>query len=71
MALPASEDTGLLVALSVISDGYFITEPGMLYRIWPGQATSLPQHLDPTERGSRIAIIEAPARQLLAGWPGA
>jgi glycosyltransferase involved in cell wall biosynthesis len=71
MALPASEDTGLLVALSVISDGYFISEPGLLYRIWPGQATSLPQHLDPAERGSRIAIIEARAHSLKATWPGA
>jgi glycosyltransferase involved in cell wall biosynthesis len=69
MALPASEDTGLLVALSVISDGYFIAEPGMLYRIWPGQATSLPQHLDQTERDTRIAIIEARARGLAAMWP--
>jgi hypothetical protein len=32
MALPASEDTGMLLAASVISAGYFIAENGLLYR---------------------------------------
>ncbi len=58
MALPASEDTGLLIAASVISDGYFIIEPGLLYRTWPGQLTSWPEHNDPAERAARMSLIK-------------
>jgi hypothetical protein len=31
MALPASGDTGLLLAANAISPGYFISEVGLLY----------------------------------------
>lgn len=64
MALPASEDTGLLLAANAISDGYFISKPGLLYRKWPGQATSQSTHVEPGERSARMHIIESRARAL-------
>lgn len=66
MALPASEDTGLLLAANVISTGYFIPENGLLYRKWPGQTTASAAHVDPTERPARMAVIEARVRALQA-----
>src|SRR6185369_12893658 len=68
MALPASEDTGLLIAASVVSRGYFIPEAGLLYRKWPGQATAQADHTDPEEWISRMRIIEQRARYLRDGW---
>ncbi|NEB00533.1 glycosyltransferase family 2 protein [Streptomyces sp. SID13726] len=72
MALPASEDTGLLLALDAVSRGWFTAEPGLLYRKWEGQVTGQPAHVDPAERTARMAVVEARARAL-AGWrwPGA
>jgi glycosyltransferase involved in cell wall biosynthesis len=64
MALPASEDTGMLLAASVISSGYFIAESGLLYRKWPGQSTAQAAHLDPAERDDRMAVIGARVRAL-------
>ncbi len=58
MALPASEDTGLLIAASVVSDGYFSPEVGLLYRKWPGQVTGQPAHVDPIERDARMRLID-------------
>jgi glycosyltransferase involved in cell wall biosynthesis len=69
MALPASEDTGLLLALAATSRGWFSGEVGLLYRKWPGQATSQAAHTDPAERAGRMAIVEARARALSElGW---
>lgn len=70
MALPASEDTGLLMALSAVSRGWFTAETGLLYRKWPGQVTSQAAHADEAEREARFAVIEARARVLAAmdGW---
>lgn len=59
MALPASEDTGLLLAASTVSDGYFIGEAGLLYRKWSGQVTSQQAHWSPAERAARIRVIDA------------
>lgn len=64
MALPASEDTGMLLAASVISPGFFIASDGLLYRKWPGQSTAQPAHVDPTERCDRMAVIEQRVRAL-------
>ncbi|MFD8544937.1 glycosyltransferase family 2 protein [Streptomyces sp. NPDC059649] len=64
MALPASEDTGLLLALNATSRGWFSSEVGLLYRKWPGQATSQPSHTDTAERHARMAVAEARAREL-------
>ncbi|WP_411771398.1 glycosyltransferase family 2 protein [Streptomyces gramineus] len=69
MALPASEDTGLLLALDAVSRGWFTAEAGLLYRKWPGQVTARPAHTDPAERQARMAVVEARARALAElGW---
>jgi glycosyltransferase involved in cell wall biosynthesis len=64
MALPASEDTGLLLALNSVSRGWFSAEVGLLYRKWEGQATGQASHVDPAEREARMAVVEARARAL-------
>jgi glycosyltransferase involved in cell wall biosynthesis len=66
MALPASEDTGLLLAASVVTEGWFTAEPGLLYRKWPGQMTGQPSHHEPTEHAARMKIIEGRAHILRA-----
>ncbi|GAB7103015.1 glycosyltransferase family 2 protein [Streptomyces phaeofaciens JCM 4814] len=74
MALPASEDTGLLIALDAVSRGWFSAEVGLFYRKWDGQATGQAAHTDPVERLARMAVVEARAHALAAfGWlhPGA
>lgn len=70
MALPASEDTGLLLALNAVSRGWFNAETGLLYRKWPGQVTSQAAHTHEGERAARMAVVEARATALesLGGW---
>ncbi|WP_282685897.1 MULTISPECIES: glycosyltransferase [unclassified Streptomyces] len=69
MALPASEDTGLLMALNATSRGWFSAEVGLLYRKWPGQATSQPSHTEATERDARMEVVQARAEKLAEfGW---
>ncbi len=69
MALPASEDTGLLLALDAVSRGWFSEEVGLLYRKWEGQVTGQAAHVDPAEREARMAVVEARARALAtSGW---
>lgn len=69
MALPASEDTGLLLALNAVSRGWFTPEAGLFYRKWAGQATGQASHVDPAERVARMAVAEARARALASfGW---
>jgi len=65
MALPASGDTGLLISLSVVSNGYFISEAGLYYRKWPGQVTSQTAHMHHAERVARMKLIEDRAEALL------
>ncbi|MFF9802689.1 glycosyltransferase family 2 protein [Streptomyces rochei] len=57
MALPASEDTALLMALDVMADGWFIGEPGLHYRKHPGQTTGHPDHRGGTEWEARMGAI--------------
>ncbi len=64
MALPASEDTGLLLALNAVSRGWFTPEAGLLYRKWPGQVTSQAAHTHEGERETRMAVVEARAQAL-------
>ncbi|MFD9907361.1 glycosyltransferase family 2 protein [Streptomyces sp. NPDC059063] len=64
MALPASEDTGLLLALNTVARGWFSSEAGLLYRKWEGQATGQAAHTDDAERAARMAVVEARARAL-------
>lgn len=69
MALPASEDTGLLLALNAVSRGWFSAEVGLLYRKWEGQVTGQAPHVDPGERAARMAVAEARALALAEfGW---
>ncbi|WP_328467955.1 glycosyltransferase family 2 protein [Streptomyces sp. NBC_00448] len=69
MALPASEDTGLLLALNTVAPGHFTREYGLFYRKWPGQATAQASHTDDAEREARMAVIAGRAESLsLAGW---
>jgi hypothetical protein len=73
MALPAGEDTGLLLAADAVSRGYFIAEAGLYYRKWPGQVTADPTHTAPAEWDARNAVIDARAASLAKtfpdGWP--
>lgn len=64
MALPASEDTGVLLALNCVSRGWFTREVGLLYRKWEGQVTGQAAHVDSAEREARMAVVEARARAL-------
>jgi glycosyltransferase involved in cell wall biosynthesis len=64
MALPASEDTGLLLALNTVSRGYFTREYGLLYRKWEGQATAQSTHTDAAERDARMSVVAARADAL-------
>lgn len=70
MALPASEDTGLLLALDAVSRGYFTHEVGLLYRKWPGQVTNHADHSAEVERAARFTVVEARARALASLAPG-
>ncbi|WP_367126432.1 glycosyltransferase family 2 protein [Streptomyces phytohabitans] len=68
-ALPASEDTALLLALNATSRGWFHGPAGLLYRKWPGQVTSQPAHGEVVERDARMAVVEARAQALRGmGW---
>jgi glycosyltransferase involved in cell wall biosynthesis len=69
MSLPASEDTGLMMAASAVSNGYFIDEPGLYYRKWPGQVTADPVHTANDELRARNAVIVARARALADQFP--
>lgn len=68
MALPASGDTGLLLAANATSPGYFISDVGLLYRKWPDQMTSQASHTDKIEWPARMVIIEARAEALATLW---
>lgn len=57
MALPASEDTSLLLALDAVSDGWFTAEPGLHYRRWPQQMSASTAHYDRDERAARRQLI--------------
>ncbi|MFJ4687124.1 glycosyltransferase family 2 protein [Streptomyces sp. NPDC088789] len=69
MALPASEDTGLLLALNAVSRGWFTADTGLHYRKWPGQVTGQSAHTDPVERAARMTVVEARARALAQRRP--
>ncbi|MFE6189108.1 glycosyltransferase family 2 protein [Streptomyces sp. NPDC056465] len=64
MALPASEDTGLLTALSVLREGWFISDIGLRYRKHAAQTTAHPDHSKGEEWAARMDIIEARATAL-------
>lgn len=72
MALPASEDTGLVLALDTVSKGYFLEEPGLLYRKWPKQMTAREAHTDNRSFEVRRRVLEArigALREWGVRWP--
>lgn len=71
MALPTSEDTGLLAAASAVSPGWLHREPAILYRRHDGQLSGTRGHLDPAQAELRRRLVVARARALGAGLPGA
>lgn len=70
MAVPGSDDTGLLIAASVIAAGWLLERPGLLYRRWDGQVSAPGSpHYEPVERGHRMRLISDRADALAAlGW---
>jgi glycosyltransferase involved in cell wall biosynthesis len=66
MALPASEDTGLVLAANASSVGYFVATCGMFYRKWAGQVTKSAAHNDDAERLARMKLIGERAEIMLA-----
>lgn len=64
MALPASGDTGLLLGLDAIGDGYFTSSVGLHYRKHEGQITAHPQHSNGNEWKARMQIIGERAKSL-------
>lgn len=68
MAVPGSDDTGLLVSASVVAAGYFHGEVGLLYRKWPGQESAQPRHSEPGEWNARMSLIDERARALARIW---
>jgi glycosyltransferase involved in cell wall biosynthesis len=69
MAVPGSDDTGLLVAASVLGSGYFHREVGLLYRKWPGQQSATLAHTATEEWDLRMGLIDERARALVSLLP--
>ncbi|MFI9051993.1 glycosyltransferase family 2 protein [Streptomyces sp. NPDC053427] len=69
MALPASGDTGLLLGLDALNDGWFIGEVGLLYRKHAGQITTHPHHKAGSEWEARMSLIREHA-VALREWTG-
>ncbi|MBS2538803.1 glycosyltransferase [Catenulispora sp. NF23] len=66
MAVPGSDDTGALVAASILSPGWFREEVGLLYRKWPGQESAGGAHTEPVEWNARMSLINERAEALAA-----
>lgn len=64
MAVPGSDDTGMLVAASMVSVGYFHDEVGLLYRKWAGQESAKAAHSESVEWNSRMSLIRERAESL-------
>jgi hypothetical protein len=62
MALPASEDTGMLLALNAVADGWFSAEPGTIYRKWHGQLTASDIYTSGIGRRERMHLVEERAQ---------
>jgi glycosyltransferase involved in cell wall biosynthesis len=69
MAVPGSDDTGMLIAASVISIGYFHGEVGLLYRKWPGQESTKAAHYEQVEWQTRMSLINERADAIKATIP--
>ena len=67
MALPASEDTALLMALDACGGGFFIPETGMIYRRWAPQMSASAQHVESYELHARRTLVLQRA-QAISDW---
>ncbi|SLI42421.1 Uncharacterised protein [Mycobacteroides abscessus subsp. bolletii] len=67
MAVPGSDDTGMLIAASVISAGHFHPEVGLLYRKWPGQESAKAPHYEQNEWQTRMSLINERAAAIETG----
>ncbi|MEU8927014.1 glycosyltransferase [Kitasatospora sp. NPDC048545] len=56
-AVPASEDAALLVLLEAVSPGWFLSEPGEIYRKHPGQVTAQAAHWENAERTALASVL--------------
>ncbi|MEU5532927.1 glycosyltransferase [Streptomyces sp. NPDC020362] len=70
MALPASGDTGLLLGLDALADGWFIGDTGLMYRKHGGQITAHPHHRNGAEWEARMSLIREHAEALRAWADG-
>lgn len=66
MALPTSEDTGLLMAAEIAADGWMHEEPVLLYRRHPQQVTATTEHQNPAEVSARRHLILERAESMRA-----
>jgi glycosyltransferase involved in cell wall biosynthesis len=57
MAMPTSEDTGLVMAANAVSDGFFIGEPSLAYRKHDAQATAQEYHINTRDVQARRELI--------------
>ncbi|MEV6241248.1 glycosyltransferase [Lentzea sp. NPDC051838] len=65
MAVPGSDDTGLLIAASVLSVGFFEPVVGLHYRKWPGQGSvEGSAHYETVEWNARMKLINERAEAL-------
>jgi hypothetical protein len=67
MGVPGSDDTGMLIAVSMAATGWFEPEVGLLYRKWPGQVTAGAEHFEATEWNLRMQLIEERGLAVAAG----
>lgn len=68
-ALPASEDSSLLLACEAVANGWMLTEPSMYYRKHESQSTQLPAFVDTVEIAARQASAIARYEALIrTGW---
>jgi hypothetical protein len=68
MSVPGSDDTGALIAASVVSAGYFRAEVGLRYRKWPGQESASAEHTESIEWHARMHLISERADALREIW---
>ena len=61
---PLSGDTGLLLAMEAVSDGFYLRETGMLYRKWDEQITRSSLSMHDGARRNRVALMDARVREL-------
>lgn len=66
LALPASGDTGLLLGLDAVANGWFNAEVGMMYRLHPHQITRHPHHSTGEEWEARMQVMRERAEALHA-----